>query len=110
LIEKYGWDVKYGSHALRLGYQGYEIAKHGTLTLPMKDNERADCIAVKRGEVDQSIVLYWCEELLRNTEALLKGGQTPLPENANLDLITEVAVEMQTDFWGWQVERGFDRG
>ena len=34
LIEKYGWDVKYGSHALRLAYQGFEIASTGTLSLP----------------------------------------------------------------------------
>ena len=26
LIARHGWDVKYGSHALRLAYQGFEIA------------------------------------------------------------------------------------
>lgn len=34
LIEKFGWDVKYGSHALRLAYQAFEIASAGTLTAP----------------------------------------------------------------------------
>lgn len=103
LIEKYGWDVKYGSHALRLGYQGYEIARYGTLSLPMKPNERQDCLAVKRGEVDQKVVLQWCEELLKNTERVLRNDDTPLPPEANTDLITEVACEIQTSFWGWDV-------
>jgi len=40
LIEKHGWDVKYGSHALRLALQGYEIASQGNLTLPLPDPER----------------------------------------------------------------------
>jgi hypothetical protein len=41
LIEKYGWDVKYGSHALRLAHQGLEIALNGTLTLPLPSRERS---------------------------------------------------------------------
>jgi hypothetical protein len=51
LIEKYGWDVKYGSHALRQAHQGPEIASTGTLSLPMPDRERERVLAVKRGEV-----------------------------------------------------------
>lgn len=35
LVERYGYDVKYASHALRLAYQGLEIARDGRLTLPM---------------------------------------------------------------------------
>lgn len=51
LIEKYGRDLKYGSHALRLAHQGYEIAGTGHLTLPMPPAERERVLAVKRGEV-----------------------------------------------------------
>jgi uncharacterized protein len=42
--------VKYGSHALRLAYQGYEIASTGLLTLPLPDAQRDNVLAVKRGE------------------------------------------------------------
>jgi hypothetical protein len=41
LVEKYGWDVKYDSHALRLAYQGLVIASTGQLSLPLPGRERA---------------------------------------------------------------------
>lgn len=50
LIAKHGWDVKYGSHALRLAFQGYEIASQGNLTLPLPVHLRQRVLAVKRGE------------------------------------------------------------
>lgn len=53
LIARYGWDTKYGSHALRLAYQGLEIASTGKLTLPLPEQERERVLAVKRGEVDR---------------------------------------------------------
>ena len=56
LIERYGWDVKYGSHALRLAYQGHEIASEGTLSLPMREPQRERVLAVKRGEVPRDEV------------------------------------------------------
>ena len=50
LIEKYGWDTKYGSHALRLAMQGWEVASEGHLSLPMRESERLSVLSVKRGE------------------------------------------------------------
>lgn len=47
LIERYGWDVKYGSHALRLAFQGQEIARDGQLTLPLIPEQRERVLAVK---------------------------------------------------------------
>src|SRR6266536_3330438 len=51
LVARYGYDVKYASHALRLAYQGLEIVRDGRLTLPMPDRERGRVLRVKRGEV-----------------------------------------------------------
>ncbi len=56
LIEQYGWDVKYGSHALRLAYQGHEIASTGALSLPLPQLERERVLAVKRGQVPRDEV------------------------------------------------------
>src|SRR5262249_54298179 len=50
LVERYGYDVKYASHALRLAYQGLEIARDGRLTLPMTEGERERVLRVKRGD------------------------------------------------------------
>lgn len=37
LVEKYGWDVKYGGHMVRLGVQGVELLETGRITLPMPE-------------------------------------------------------------------------
>jgi predicted nucleotidyltransferase len=46
LVARYGYDVKYASHALRLAYQGREVARDGRLTLPMPDQERERVLQV----------------------------------------------------------------
>ena len=53
LVERYGYDVKYASHALRVAYQGLEIVRDGCLALPMPEpeRERERVLRIKRGEV-----------------------------------------------------------
>ena len=101
LIEKYGWDVKYGSHALRLAHQGFEIASTGNLTLPMPDRERERVLAVKRGEVDRDEVSAEISRLEVAVRALLDEDRSPLPRVANLDRINAWAVDAQRRHWGW---------
>ena len=101
LIERYGWDVKYGSHALRLAYQGYEIASGGRLTLPLPDQERERVLAVKRGEVAREEVSAEITALEAAVRELLDEGRSPLPPHADLDRITEWAVSAQRRHWGW---------
>lgn len=101
LIERYGWDVKYGSHALRLAHQGREIARTGTLTLPMPDAARARVLAVKRGEVPRAEVSAEITRLEAEVRALLDEGRTPLPERADLDRITTWAIDARRRWWGW---------
>ncbi|MDR1432223.1 MAG: nucleotidyltransferase domain-containing protein [Propionibacteriaceae bacterium] len=104
LIEKYGWDVKYGSHALRLAYQGLEIASTGMLTLPMPPAERERVLAVKRGEVRRDEVSAEVAKLESAVRALLDTGKTPLPATADLAAITEWAVSAQRRHWGWAAD------
>jgi hypothetical protein len=52
LIEAHGYDTKYASHAIRLGLQGIELMLSGALRLPLRGNDLAMCMEVKRGEVD----------------------------------------------------------
>ena len=102
LIERYGWDVKYGSHALRLAYQGYEITRFGQLSLPLPDAERQEVLAVKRGEIPQAEVSIRISKLESATVALLASGQTPLPEHANLNKVSKWAIDAQRRHWGWK--------
>ncbi|KXO99540.1 DNA polymerase beta superfamily protein [Tsukamurella pseudospumae] len=100
LVERYGWDVKYGSHALRLAYQGYEIARFGTLTLPMPAEQREHVLAVKRGEVPRAAASAAIGVLERQVRELLNRG-TPLPEQADTGRITAWAVATQRAHWEW---------
>jgi len=101
LIEAYGWDVKYGSHALRLAHQGFEIANTGNLTLPMPDRERERVLAVKRGEVDRDEVSAEISRLELQVRSLLDEGGSPLPPTADLDRISAWAIDAQRRHWQW---------
>jgi uncharacterized protein len=101
LIEKYGWDVKYGSHALRLAYQGFEIASAGTLTLPLPHQQRERVLSVKRGEVPRDEVSAEIGSLEAEVRSLLDEGRTPLPDAADFRRITAWAVDAQRRHWNW---------
>lgn len=101
LIEKYGWDVKYGSHALRLAYQGFEIASTGRLSLPLPDRERERVLAVKQGEVDRDEVSAEIGRLEQAVRALLDEDRSPLPRTADIDRISAWAIHAQRHHWGW---------
>lgn len=99
LIEKYGWDVKYGSHALRLAHQGWEIASRGTLTLPLEQDTRDRVLAVKRGEVDRAAVSEEIALLERSIRYLLDGGKAAVPEHPDRQAIEEWSVLTHRAWW-----------
>jgi hypothetical protein len=101
LVEKYGWDVKYGSHALRLAYQGFEIASTGSLSLPLPVHQRERVLAVKRGEVPRLDVSLEIADREAAVHKLLDEGETPLPETADFDRVTTWAIDAQRRHWGW---------
>jgi hypothetical protein len=102
LVERYGYDVKYASHALRLAYQGLEIARDGRLTLPMPDDERERVLRVKRGDVPAlEDVLREITDVQDGVERLLTSGRTPLPEDADIDRISAWAVSAHKRHWNW---------
>ena len=101
LIEKYGWDVKYGSHALRLAYQGFEIASTGSLSLPLPDRERDRVLSVKRGEVARDEVSAEISYLESKVRSLLDEDSSSLPRTADLDRINAWAIDAQRRHWKW---------
>lgn len=102
LVAKYGYDVKYASHALRLAYQGLEVARDARLTLPMPDAERERVLRVKRGDVtDQAEVLAEIADVQSQVEDLLDTGKTPLPDEPDRRAISEWSVSAHRRHWGW---------
>ena len=101
LIARYGCDVRYGSHALRLAYQGLEIDSTGSLSLPLPDHERERVLAVKRGEVRRAKVSAEISQVEAKVRALLDEDRSPLPHVADLNAIDAWAVDTQRRHWDW---------
>lgn len=102
LVAKYGYDVKYASHALRLAYQGLEVARDARLTLPMPGTERERVLRVKRGDVaGLDDVLAEIADVQARVEDLLETGKTPLPDEPDRAAISEWAVSAHRRHWGW---------
>jgi predicted nucleotidyltransferase len=102
LVERYGYDVKYACHALRLAMQGREIVQHGRLTLPMPEAERQRVLEVKSGQVrDLKVVLDEIDAVSAEVVAALESGRTPLPPRADVDEIEEWAAGAHRRYWGW---------
>jgi hypothetical protein len=101
LIDQFGWDVKYGSHALRLAYQGREIALDRHLSLPLRQDEQSRVLAVKRGEVPQSEVSAEIAELELTVRAALDTGKVAVPPRADLARLSAWSVRAHHRHWGW---------
>ena len=103
LVEKYGYDVKFASHALRLAYQGLEVARDGRLTLPMPEEQRERVRRVKRGEVtDVGEVLKEIDEIRDQVVDLLESGRTVLPPEPDRQRIEQWSVSAHRRHWGWE--------
>jgi hypothetical protein len=102
LVARYGYDVKYASHALRLAYQGLEIARSGQLTLPMPEPQREHVLRVKRGDVPTiGDVLAQIEHVQSQIEQALAAGHTPLPVGPDWAAISSWSVQAHRQHWGW---------
>jgi len=91
LVERFGYDVKYAAHALRLAYEGLEIAYNGTLTLPLVPRLRDTVLSVKRGEWAKEIVSHEILARVRDIETELP--KSPLPEDPDWDRINSFCVD-----------------
>lgn len=49
LVAKYGYDTKFAMHALRLGYQGIELLRYQTITLPAPPDQLEKLRAIREG-------------------------------------------------------------
>jgi len=103
LVERYGYDVKYASHALRLALQGIEIAEHARLTLPMPEADRDRVRSMKTGGV--ATIKEALDQIAAARARLvdhLEGGRTVLPEGPDIDRISAWSVDAHRRFWGGQ--------
>jgi hypothetical protein len=101
LVQAHGWDTKYGSHALRLAYQGAEIAFDGQLTLPLPPGIRQAVLDVKTGRVSREDVSAEIQFLAGKVRRALEAGTVAVPARPQTELIEEFSVYAHRKFWGW---------
>jgi hypothetical protein len=100
LVEQYGFDTKYASHALRLGFQGVELMRTGSLTLPLDDDTRELILRVKTG----AYTLAECIEMIDSQALALRGllggdEPTPLADEPDRDTVNKWAIHAHRRQW-----------
>lgn len=99
LVEKFGYDVKYAAHALRLGLQGIEILETGRLALPMTQENIALVKSVRCGEVDFQEALTRIDQVRDRLRDTLENKQYDLPLTPDYSLINKWMVSAVTRYW-----------
>lgn len=99
LIAMHGYDVKYASHALRLGYQGLEITATGRLTLPLSGRALEKTMEVKRGKVPFTEALRLVDELRDRLRIVMSGKKHDLPDAPDYPAITEWMIHAHQAHW-----------
>lgn len=97
LVDKYGYDTKYAMHMMRLGFQGIEYGKTGHISLPMREEERTYCFAVRKGEIEYSAVMTRLGELERELKDLTTTS--PLPPDPDYTAINNFLAGQYLERW-----------
>jgi hypothetical protein len=102
LIEKYGYDTKYASHALRLAIQGYQLAKDGQIYLPMQPRDINLILDIRGGEVTKDRVSSLVSDYEWETQNLLNTNSTVLRPKPDYETISEFSIWAHEFFWDMQ--------
>lgn len=97
LVDKFGFDCKYASHMLRLGYQGVEYAETGRLELPLGEPVRQRIRDVRAGLVPLNDILTECGQVEQQLKDL--RDTSPLPEFPETDRVNEWMRNAYMGFW-----------
>ena len=102
LVEKYGYDTKFAYHMLRLGLQGIEFLRTGSLTLPIYRPDREFLIGVRNGRITQQRAVKIADQYEETIKALTANSS--LPEEPDYAAVNKFMVEAYLSHWK---ERGY---
>ena len=100
LVNEYGYDVKFASHALRLGLQGIELMQTGSLILPLLEGNRVRCLNIKMGLLSFEDAIAEIDEVRGELFSLLETGKIKVPNEPNHDKVNSWMVNAQLRHWG----------
>lgn len=95
LVAKYGYDTKFATHALRLGFEGIELMAHRRLTLPVAEPNLTTLRAVRSGRIDMAEAL----RLIEDAEERLRTLVEACSRTADIDSINRFMVQAHIERW-----------
>lgn len=98
---KYGFDTKFAMHMVRLGIQGRELLKTGSITLPMPSFELELLRALRRGEQSKEWALAQAESLEEQIDQLMQTS-TRLPDHPDWGRINSWLIDVHRRHWGFE--------
>jgi uncharacterized protein len=99
LRERYGFDVKFAAHMVRLGLQGVELMRTGTITLPVPEPDLAWLRELRQGRRTKEEALARAASLEEEIERL--APTSPLPERPDPRVLDSWLVDLHRRHWGW---------
>ena len=97
LVEKYGYDTKFAYHALRLGLQGIELMRTGSIRLPMSADHCEWLLDIRRGGATFDEVSRWLTGLRFGLECEI--ARTTLPDEPDWDAINRLCHRLYISAW-----------
>ena len=103
LIEKFGFDVKFAMHYIRLLYECRELLRQKYLTLPRPEPERTHLIDIRSGKYTQDDVFAWGKDLTTECASLLATSNLPVAPDVHV--VSQLLADAYKHHWQTTVDR-----
>lgn len=97
LVDQYGYDIKFGYHAFRLGRQGVHMMTEGFPHIPLQDKDLNFALAIRAGDVEKEALLVRLERIRETLRESIDNSK--LPEYADMTTINRFLVEAHQEHW-----------
>ena len=95
LVDKFGYDLKFATHLIRLYYECIDILKNGRITLPHP--ERKKLLDIKLGKWKLEDILGESKRLKELTDKV--WAESKLPRAADINAVNELQKKILIDYW-----------
>ena len=97
LVDRYGYDVKYATHLIRLGKQGIELMETGAVKLPVSDEDKRSLERIRFGERSLDWVVDLANELETNLEHAMAVSH--LRDEPDYDYVEQWMLNVYLNVW-----------
>lgn len=97
LVDRYGFDVKYATHLIRLGVQGNQLLAEGRLTLPLPPNHQLYLNNLRTGHYTLNEVLVYAQKLEHSLKLAL--DKSTLPDKPDYDTVEKWLLGVYLNYW-----------